>query len=324
MIPSRPDQPPASERAAAPPTDDDVVVVLRRAESALFGATALVVEILIRSLSGPTANRVDPAARPHVAAAEAADLVLGLCWQATQVAARTTRVVSPAVSFLLSPPLVPTRLTPRHQMRRVARSWRAERPRALRSLAAVSERVVPTAGELVIGLVDAERLVVRALERLDLEALTDTALAHLDLDRLVAAVVADVDVARLVDDVVGRLDLTAVVQKVARDIDLDAALEPVFDQVDLNAMVLEHVDLNRLVAEVVAQLDLTQIVLDNVDLVRVADVVIDGVDLPRIVRESSGSIVAETVDSVRLQGIDADRAVARLVNRLLSRPRSAP
>ena len=40
---------------------------------------------------------------------------------------------------------------------------------------------------------------------------------------------------------------------------------------------------------------------------------------PVSVRGSSGSIATETVDSIRLKGIDADRAVARLVDRLLMR-----
>jgi hypothetical protein len=70
---------------------------------------------------------------------------------------------------------------------------------------------------------------------------------------------------------------------------------------------------------VVTKLDLTALVMENVDMVKVANAVIDGIDLPQIVRESSSSVTAETVDTVRLQGIEADRAVSRFVDRVLMR-----
>lgn len=118
---------------------------------------------------------------------------------------------------------------------------------------------------------------------LTLEAALDRALEHVDLDALVDALLADLDLDRLL------------------------------------ARAIADVDLPRIVDEALGRLDLTKVVLDNVDLVTVAQAVIDGVDLPAIVRESSGSIASETVDTVRLQGIDADRAVARIVDRLLLR-----
>jgi hypothetical protein len=46
---------------------------------------------------------------------------------------------------------------------------------------------------------------------------------------------------------------------------------------------------------------------------------VEGVDLPEIIRDSTGSMVSETVHDVRVQGIEADRAVSRLVDRLLRR-----
>ena len=43
------------------------------------------------------------------------------------------------------------------------------------------------------------------------------------------------------------------------------------------------------------------------------------IDLPDIIRESSGSLVYDSVRGVRMQSIDADRQVERLAHRLLRR-----
>ena len=48
---------------------------------------------------------------------------------------------------------------------------------------------------------------------------------------------------------------------------------------------------------------------------------IAAVDLPEIIRQSSGSLALETVRSVRMQSIEADRAVERVISRLLPRRR---
>jgi hypothetical protein len=47
--------------------------------------------------------------------------------------------------------------------------------------------------------------------------------------------------------------------------------------------------------------------------------VIDELDLTEIARASTGTMATETVDSLRVQGMSADRAVSRLVDRLLRR-----
>ncbi len=60
-------------------------------------------------------------------------------------------------------------------------------------------------------------------------------------------------------------------------------------------------------------------VLDQMDLIALANEIIDGVDLPEIIRESTGSMASETVQGVRMQGIGADQAVGRAVDRLLLR-----
>jgi hypothetical protein len=92
-------------------------------------------------------------------------------------------------------------------------------------------------------------------------------------------------------------------------VDLDAVLAAVLDRIDLTAVVLERVDLGEVVDAALAE----------VDLVGLAEEVIDGVDLPEIIRESTGSMASDTVRGVRMQGIVADEAVGRAVDRLLLR-----
>jgi hypothetical protein len=64
-------------------------------------------------------------------------------------------------------------------------------------------------------------------------------------------------------------------------------------------------------------------VLDELDLAAVVDEVLDEIDLPDIIRESTGTMASDTVRNVRMQGVSADEAVTRIVDRLLLR-RSRP
>jgi hypothetical protein len=95
------------------------------------------------------------------------------------------------------------------------------------------------------------------------------------------------------------------VDAVVRRVDVDAVL----DRVDLTAAVLNRVDLKIVVDAALAQ----------VDMIALAEEIIDGVDLPEIIRESTGSMASETVRGARMQGIVADEAVGRAVDRLLLR-----
>jgi hypothetical protein len=114
----------------------------------------------------------------------------------------------------------------------------------------------------------------------------------------------------------GKLDRLAdqIIAEVLRRVDLDEAVrrvdvEAVLDRVDLTETVLRRVDLARVV----------DAVLDQMDLIALANEIIDGVDLPEIIRDSTGSMASETVKGVRMQGIEADQAVGRAVDRLLLR-----
>jgi hypothetical protein len=105
----------------------------------------------------------------------------------------------------------------------------------------------------------------------------------------------------LVEHVLAGLDLTPVVENV-----------------------VQRMDLEEIVGTALDQLDLTQLVLERVDLVRVVDVIMDEIDLPEIIRGSTGSMALETMHDVRLQGIEADRAVSRLMDRVLRRRPDQP
>ena len=82
-------------------------------------------------------------------------------------------------------------------------------------------------------------------------------------------------------------------------------VKAVIDRLDLDGIV-DSVDLERQI--------------DRVDLLKIADQVIEGVDLPQMIRESTGSLSTEAVHGARVQGMQADDAVAGFVGRFV-RPR---
>jgi|1186.fasta_scaffold16283_2 hypothetical protein len=310
---------------------DDVTAVLHQAGRVAFGVLGLAAEVLVRALtdSAPAPTSVPVPGRTATAAptaaSDAADVVLGLGWRmshwANDVAVLAFKVTSPAVRVALNPPLVPTRLRPRRFLRDVAATWVADRPGTARSLSALSASIAPVATEVVGGMVDRETLWPRAFALLDLNRALDSILAELDLDHLVDTAVSRLDLERAVRHILEGVDVTALVEEVLRGTDLSEVAEAAFEQLDLTSVVLQHVDVDRLAAGILTELDLTRLVVEHVDMVSLANAVVDGIDLPQIVRESSSSVTAETVDSVRLQGIDADRAVAKLVDRMLMRGR---
>jgi hypothetical protein len=107
------------------------------------------------------------------------------------------------------------------------------------------------------------------------------------------------------------------------DVVVPALLEEVLRHARLTDLVLSNVDLDRVAAAIdldaaAARIDIEAIVA-RIDLIGLAEEIIDGVDLPEIIRESTGSMASETVRSVRMQGIVADEAVGRAVDRLLAR-----
>lgn len=86
------------------------------------------------------------------------------------------------------------------------------------------------------------------------------------------------------------------------------------DRLDLTKVVEERVDID----EIAATIDVNA-VADRVDLLGLAQFVVDGIDLPGIIRESTRGVTSEAVRGVRVQGYEADQAVARVVDRMLLR-----
>ena len=89
----------------------------------------------------------------------------------------------------------------------------------------------------------------------------------------------------------------------------------VAQHVDLTPLVKQLVDLDSLISDV--DLDAA---IAKVDLIGLVETIIAEIDLPEIIRESTGSVASSTLRGVRMQGISADEAVSRVVDRL--RPRS--
>ncbi|WP_395657343.1 hypothetical protein [Nocardioides sp.] len=151
---------------------------------------------------------------------------------------------------------------------------------------------------------------------------------YVDLDGLVATVDLDAVAAKLdVDAVIDRVDLNEVatrldVEAVIDRVDLNEVakridIELILDRLDLTSTVTSRVDLKTIVDSVLAQMDLAGLVEE----------VMDEIDLPEIIRGSTGTMASDTVQVVRMQGVNADEAVARIVDRVLlrrNRARPAP
>jgi hypothetical protein len=155
------------------------------------------------------------------------------------------------------------------------------------------------------------RLVGVVLDRLDL---TELVIQRVDLDR----VAQQLDIEAVLD----RLDLT---ELVARRVDLDRVaehlnVEAVLDRLDLTELVMSRVDLDR----IARTLDLNALA-GRIDLIGLAEQVVVGIDLPQLIRDSTGSVASEGVAGVRMQGMEADQALAHFVDRVLRRrPRHPP
>ena len=145
-----------------------------------------------------------------------------------------------------------------------------------------------------------------------------------DEAELAATSFADVILPSIVDAIVDHLDLTALV---ADRVDLDAVVvrldvDRVVDRVDLRRAI-DRISIDEIAAKldvdaVAARLDI-QAVVNRVDVVGIAQGVIDELDIPELIRESTGAMSAETVDTIRLRGMDADRFITRVMDRVLSR-----
>jgi hypothetical protein len=253
--------------------------------------------------------------------------VSSLLLETAGTAARTARPFLGALgSLALHPPLVPQQLQPAQMLAPVAdrlspvAARGAAQRRAL--VRAVSERLDELVPQVLAEVLRRARLTELVLQYVDLDEVVaavdlDEAAARLDVERVVDRVDVDRVVSRAdLGAVLARIDLDEVVRRVdvdavARRLDLDAVL----DRPDFTATILRHLDLDALVEAALA----------HIDMIALAEEVIDGVDLPEIIRDSTGTMASDTVRGARMQGIAADEAVGRAVDRLLlRRGRRAP
>ena len=147
--------------------------------------------------------------------------------------------------------------------------------------------------EITTAILDQVDLTQIVKERVDINAIVE----DVDMDRIVDRL----DIAAIVD----RVDVNAVVQRVDMEqIVEDLPIEKVVDRVDVNEIV-ERVDIRG--------------VIDRLDLAEITQDVMDDIDLPSIIRESSGAMASEAVQTVRVRGMDADRLVSKIVDRMLRR-----
>jgi hypothetical protein len=169
-------------------------------------------------------------------------------------------------------------------------------------------------------------------ERVDIDALVSTVDIAAIIDRMdIDAILRQVDI----DGIVRQVDIDAIVSKVdidalARQVDIDGIVR----QVDIDAIVSE-VDIDAIakridVDAIVERIDIDTIfsrvdvdaIVRRLDLVGLAEEIVNGIDLPEIIRQSTGSMASDVVRDVRMESIDADMAIARLVDRIIRRRRS--
>lgn len=91
-------------------------------------------------------------------------------------------------------------------------------------------------------------------------------------------------------------------------------VDSVLDRMNLTEIVIDRVDIDR----VVSQANLVDII-DRLPLIDLANYIIAEIDLPQIIRDSTGGMANEAVNTVRMQAIDSDMVMQRVVDRIMFR-----
>jgi hypothetical protein len=234
---------------------------------------------------------------------------------ATNAAVSVTRLfaraAAPVGRLVMHPPLVNKSLHPARVVEAFADRGYLARTSANTDLNRIIAAVVPPVVEEVLDSLDLTALVQ---ERVDIDALVSTVDIAAVVDRMdIDAIVRQVDV----DGMLRQVDIDAIVSKVdidaiVRQVDIDAIAK----RIDVDAIV-ERIDVDAIVSRV----DVDAIVR-RLDLVALAEEVVNGIDLPEIIRESTGSMASDVVRDARMQSIDADAAIARVVDRIIRRRRA--
>jgi hypothetical protein len=314
---------------------------------AAFGILSLGIGVALRTL-GESPETVPRRPGLRVPVADVADLVVGTAWGAARLSGRLAaagaRVTAPAIGLVLRPPLLPRRLQPAYRAQLMVERWQRDRPETLRTLGRWAATALPGMVDAALDQVDVEQVVAVVLDRVDLDvlvadivrrlditAITLAVMQGMDLTRIASAAIEDTDLDHAVNEALGRLDVDEVAARlldqldltrlVLDRVDLGQVVAGALDRLDLTSIVVDQVDLGGVVAAALQQVDLTQVVMQQVDLLGVAEYVVEGIDLPDLIRDSTGSVASEAVVGLRLQGVDADAVVGRVVDRMLRRHR---
>ncbi|MGY1746952.1 hypothetical protein [Blastococcus sp. SYSU D00695] len=197
---------------------------------------------------------------------------------------------------------------------------------AERHLGPWADALLPQAAAAVLSRLDVAGLVERFVDvdRIAAQLDVDAVAARLDVDRVVDRVDVDAIAAGLdLDDIVARVDITRVIDRLDLD-DIVARVDitRVIDRLDLDDIVA-RVDITRVVDrldldDIVARVDIDP-VIERAHVVELARYVVQEIDLPGLIRSSTSALSSDVVRGVRDQGAEADRAVERVVDRLLMR-----
>jgi hypothetical protein len=325
----------------------DLADAVAQAVRAGFGALSLGIGVVLRTL-GESPETVPRQQGLRMPVSDLADVVVGTAWGATRLSGRLVatgaRIAAPALLLVLRPPLVPRRLQPAFAVQLMVERWQRDRPETLRTLGRWSATALPGAVDAALGQVDVEQVATVVLDRVDLDVLVADVVRRLDATAITLAVLRGLDLTRIASTAIENIDLDSALNRALGRLNIDEVAGRFLDQLDLTRLVLDRVDLEQVVAGALEPLDLTsivvdridlggvvsaalrrvdltQIVLQQVDLLGVAEYVVDGIDLPEIIRDSTGSVASEAVVGLRLQGVDADVLVGRVVDRILGRRR---
>jgi hypothetical protein len=186
--------------------------------------------------------------------------------------------------------------------------WREQRPRDEEAAGAFLRLLVPQVVDAALDQIDLNELVAtrvdldRVIEEIDLDRVLD----RLDID----AILNKVDFDRVVE----RIDVRALVERVP--------IDEIVSRLDIDAIVA-RIDLNQVVSRIDVQavadsLDLQSLVR-RLDITAIANEVIQELDLMGLIQDAVGSMTNETVGGIRVQSMNADRAISRLRARVLGR-----
>jgi hypothetical protein len=263
----------------------------------------------------------------------AVDAAVGVAAMAMNATVSVTRILARAAApvgrLVMHPPILNERLHPARVVEAFADRGQLARTSANADLNRIIAAVVPPVVDEVLDSLDLTALVQ---QRVDIEVLVSTVDIAAVVDRMdIDSIVRQVDVDGMlrqvdIDAIVSKVDIDAIIRQVdidaiARQVDIDA----IVSQVDIDA-IAKRIDVDAIVERVdidaiVSRIDIDAI-MERLDLVALAEEVVNGIDLPEIIRESTGSMASDVVRDARMQTIDADVAIARVIDRIIRRRRA--